>query len=86
MVDAWAVFLYCFTMFFGGVAFVFVPVIHREFFVYFEHIFVSVGFGEDRCGGDAEVFSVAFDDGLVWNIVEFFEAIPVYDNEFWCLM
>ena len=66
---------------FGGVAFVAIPAIVRVEFMLRFHVFVAVGFGEDRGGGDSLVFGVAFNDAEVWNIVLADEAVAVDEQE-----
>ena len=64
-----------------GIAGVVNPVVERILFVEFVHSVVAVGFGKDGGGCDGKKFAVAFDDGLMRQVLVGLEAISVHDEE-----
>lgn len=62
VVYVWVVFVDRRYVRFGVVFFVVFEVVYRKFFVDFEYYLILCDFGDDRCGGDGDVFCVIFYD------------------------
>ena len=70
-------------MLFGGIAFVFFPIVHRELFMDTCHVFITVGFGQNGCGRNAHILAVSFYYALVFDFRIGLKTIAIHDQEFW---
>ena len=69
-----------FTVFLGGIALVALPVVAWIDQGLFVHVVVAVGLGQYACGGNRQVFAIAFDNGFLGQLSIWLEAVAVDDD------